>query len=123
MFGTSFGSTLSKLGQVAEEVGASLDGGIQNVALNIGAAIRENIRGSGAGQGEDILGAAAGRRESGSARRVGTSSNSASSSTITTPDSEEVSGYREGLFLFIYAGCNFCTVCFVLDLMFWPWKN
>ena len=101
MFGTSFGSTLSKLGQVAEEVSQSLDGGIQSVALNIGQAIRENIRGGGANgpEEENVLRGSShsSRRGSGSAaasagRAAGTtSSNSTSSSTVATPDSEEVS--------------------------------
>ena len=75
----NFGDTVSKLGQIAEEVGSQIDGGLQNVALNIGQAIR-----SGGGGGVSAGGGPAGGPDrSGGARR------SPSSSSVSSP--EEVS--------------------------------
>jgi hypothetical protein len=40
-FGSSFADSVSKLGQIAEEVSSQIDSSVQNVALNIGQAIRD----------------------------------------------------------------------------------
>ena len=77
-FGSYFGNlgdTVSKLGQIAEEVGSQIDGGIQNVALNIGQVIR-----SGSSAGPTAPGSSSGPSQEAAARR------SASSSSVSSPE-------------------------------------
>jgi len=68
----SFGETVTKLGQIADQVGSQLDGGIRNVGLNLAQATRSQF-----GQ--------AGQPSGGQPARDGRTT-STSSSSVSTPD-------------------------------------
>lgn len=91
----SLGTTLTKIGQVAGEVGSYVDGTVQNVAGNLEATIRENLRATGPNApnpaGVSSNPASTSRSPSG---RFSSRRGSTSSSTATTPDSENVSVKR-----------------------------
>ena len=97
----SLGTTLTKIGQVAGEVGSYVDGTVQNVAGNLEQTIRDNLR-TGTNQQNPVGGGGAGvssnpgRGNPGSTSRspsgrLSSRRGSTSSSTATTPDSENVS--------------------------------